>query len=87
MTRHLATLEPITSGIRNFGQGKPRWRTVATEGHHQAWSLEYLLLPPRSAPTAAPLGLTPKASAQAAAAFLLVAAYRTVCPYHRDGPV
>ena len=51
------------------------------------FSFEYLLLPPRSAPTAAPLGLAPKASTQAAAAFLLVAAYRTVCPYRRDGSV
>ena len=39
------------------------------------FSLEYLLLPPRSAPAAAPRGLAPGASALTAAALLLAAAY------------
>ena len=38
------------------------------------FSLEYLLLPPRSAPAAAPRGLAPGASALTAAALLLAAA-------------
>ena len=38
-------------------------------------SLEYLLLPPRSAPAAAPRGLAPVASAHTAASLLLTGAY------------
>ena len=42
-------------------------------------SFEYLLLPPRSAPAAAPRGLAPDASVLTAATLLLVEAWHPGC--------
>ena len=49
-------------------------KATFTKHNREKFSFEYLLLPPRSAPAAAPPGLAAKASAPTAAARLLTAA-------------